>query len=177
MDNSQTTLLLVDDDPVNLEIMEEHLEEAGYHTVTAEQGEEAWNILEQGTHSFQAVLLDRMMPVMDGMEVLAKIKSHASLSMLPIIMQSAATSSDEIRQGIEAGAFYYLTKPYTKEVLISIVEAVVRDFIMYQSIQSELDKQSKIFQAFTPSRRGRVRKPGTSWNRAHTPFRLCCWIG
>ena len=85
------------------------------------------------------------MPVMDGMEVLAKIKSHASLSMLPIIMQSAATSSDEIRQGIEAGAFYYLTKPYTKEVLISIVEAAVRDFIMYQSIQRESDKQSKIF--------------------------------
>jgi len=145
MDSNQPNLLLVDDDPVNLEILVEHLEEAGYHTVTASHGDEAWDILHLGTIPFQAVLLDRMMPGMDGMAVLAKMKSHASLSRLPIIMQTAAVSSEEIREGIEAGVFYYLTKPYTKEVVVAIVQAAVRDFTKYQSIQSELAEQSKIF--------------------------------
>ena len=65
-------------------------------------GEEAWNILQLGTIPFHAVLLDRMMPRMDGMAVLAKMKSHESLSSLPVIMQTAAVSSEEIREGIQA---------------------------------------------------------------------------
>ncbi len=145
MSDSQPTLLLVDDDPINLEILVEHLEEAGYQTVTASQGEEAWDILQQDTIPFQAVLLDRMMPVMDGMEVLTSIKAQPSFSGLPVIMQTAAVSSEEIREGIEAGAFYYLTKPYTKEVLLAIVQAAVTDFTTYQSIQSELNEQTRIF--------------------------------
>lgn len=145
MNNSDSSLLLVDDDPVNLEILVEHLEEAGYHTITASQGEEAWETLQAGTIPFQAVLLDRMMPVMNGMDVLAKVKSHNSLSALPVIMQTAAGTAEEIREGIEAGAFYYLTKPFTKEILLSIVQAAVRDFTKYQSLQSELGAQSQIF--------------------------------
>ncbi len=146
MNDSQPTLLLVDDDPVNLEILVEHLEEAGYQTVTASQGEEAWDIIQQGTIPFQALLLDRMMPVMDGMEVLAKVKTHASFSMLPVIMQTAAASSEKIREGIAAGAFYYLTKPYSKEVLLAIVAAAVRDFTKYQALQQEVAEQSGIYQ-------------------------------
>ena len=145
MDSNQLSLLLVDDDPLNLVILVDDLEEAGFHTVTACQGEEAWELLQQGPHQFQAVLLDRMMPGMDGMAVLAKIKSHASLNRLPVIMQTAAASPDEVREGIEAGAFYYLTKPFTKEIMLAIVQAAVRDFIKYQSIQSELVEQTKIF--------------------------------
>jgi len=145
MDSNQPSLLLVDDDPVNLEILVEHLEEAGYHTVTASHGEEACDILQLGTIPFQAVLLDRMMPGMDGMAVLAKMKSHGSLKILPVIMQTAASSSEEIREGIEAGVFYYLTKPFSKEVVLAIVQAAVRDFTKYQSIQSELSEQTKIF--------------------------------
>lgn len=106
MNRSQLPLLLVDDDPVNLEILVEYLEEAGYQTVTAGQGEEAWDILQQEPSQFQAVLLDRMMPVMNGMEVLANIKAHPSLNIIPVIMQTAAAASDEIREGIEGGAFF-----------------------------------------------------------------------
>jgi len=145
IDSNQVSLLLVDDDPVNLEILVEHLQEAGYHTVTASHGEEAWNILQLGTIPFRAVLLDRKMPGMDGMAVLRKMKSHKFLSSLPIIMQTAAVSSEEIREGIDAGVFYYLTKPYTRDVVVAIVQAAVRDFTKYQSIQNELVAQSKIF--------------------------------
>lgn len=145
MNDSQPLLLLVDDDPVNVEILVEHLEEAGYQIVTASQGKEAWDIIQQGSYQFHAVLLDRMMPVMDGMEVLAKMKTHESLTLLPVIMQTAAVSSEEIREGIEAGAFYYLTKPFTKAVLLAIVQAAVRDFSQRQAIQQEVAEQSRIF--------------------------------
>ncbi|MEC4672886.1 MAG: response regulator, partial [Nitrospirota bacterium] len=138
-------LLLVDDDPVNLEILGEHLEEAGYQTVTAECGEDAWKLLQQDPPPFQAVLLDRRMPRMNGMEVLANVKTCESLTTLPIIMQTAAASPEEIREGIEAGAFYYLTKPYTKEVLVAIVQAAVSDFTQGQSLKRELHEQSQIF--------------------------------
>lgn len=145
MNNSQPTLLLVDDDPINLEILVEVLEEAEYRTITASHGEEAWDILQQGTIAFHAVLLDRMMPGMDGMAVLTKMKTDPFFSRLPVIMQTAAASSEEIREGIEAGAFYYLTKPYTKEVLLAIVRAAVRDFGQHQNLQRALDEQGKIF--------------------------------
>ncbi|MCA9468437.1 MAG: response regulator, partial [Nitrospira sp.] len=123
MNIHQPTLLLVDDDLVNLEILVEHLEEAGYQTVSAMNGCEAWSLLEREPERFDAVLLDRMMPVMNGMEVLAKIKAHGELDFLPVILQTAAGSTEEVRQGIEAGAFYYLTKPFTKDVVLAIVRA------------------------------------------------------
>jgi CheY-like chemotaxis protein len=85
IDTNQVSLLLVDDDPVNLEILVEHLQEAGYHTVTASHGEEGWDILQLGTIPFQAVLLDRKMPGMDGMAVLRKMKSHESLGRFPLL--------------------------------------------------------------------------------------------
>ncbi len=103
------------------------------------------DILQQATIAFQAVLLDRMMPGIDGIAVLAKMKSQASLKILPVIMQTAAVSSEEIREGIEAGVFYYLTKPYTKDVVLAIVRAAVRDFTKNQSIQNKLNEQTKIF--------------------------------
>ncbi len=105
MDSNQVSLLLVDDDPLNLILLGNDLEEACFHTVTAGQGEGAWELLQQDPHQFQAVLLDRMMPGMDGMAVLAQIKTHASLNRLPVIRQTAAASFDEIREGIEAGTF------------------------------------------------------------------------
>ena len=145
MNIHQPTLLLVDDDLVNLEILVEHLEEAGYQTVSAMNGCEAWSLLEREPERFDAVLLDRMMPVMNGMEVLAKIKAHGELDFLPVILQTAAGSTEEVRQGIEAGAFYYLTKPFTKEVVLAIVRAAVRDYAKVKELHRELGKQTRIF--------------------------------
>ena len=145
MNNHQPTLLLVDDDPINLEILIDHLEGAGYQTVSAMDGGEAWGRLEQEPDRFDAVLLDRMMPVMNGMEVLAKIKANGALDFLPVIMQTAAGSPEEVRQGIEAGAFYYLTKPFTKEVVLAIVRAAVRDYAKVKALHRELAEQTRIF--------------------------------
>jgi DNA-binding response OmpR family regulator len=143
--NERTTLLLVDDDQNNLEILRYYLEEAGYHCVTARQGTEALALLHNNPEKFQAVLLDRMMPEMDGMECLGKIKSHQEFFKLPVIMQTAAASPHEIREGIDAGSFYYLTKPFTEEVLLAVVQSALRDIRRFEDLQREVDQSSDIF--------------------------------
>ncbi|QDQ26062.1 response regulator [Chitinimonas arctica] len=120
-----STLLLVDDEPFNLEILSEHLTEAGYAIETALNGEEAWSILTQAGDSFDAVLLDRMMPGLNGMEVLKRMQAHPQLSELPVVMQTAVGSPDAVREGMEAGAYYYLTKPFERDMLLAIVAAAV----------------------------------------------------
>lgn len=119
-------VLIVDDEPLNLSMLGEELRDAGYHTYTASNGQEALDVLrEKG--DINVVALDRMMPVMDGMECHARIKEDALLKHIPVIMQTAAASDEQIREGIDAGVYYYLTKPYAPDVLIGIVRAALRD--------------------------------------------------
>lgn len=118
-------LLLVDDEPFNLELMTELLSDAGYLAVSAENGEEAWRILEADGDSFAAVLLDKMMPGISGFEVLQRIKDNAQLAFLPVIMQTAVGTAASVQESLSAGAFYYLTKPFSREMLLAVVEAAV----------------------------------------------------
>lgn len=117
---SKGKILAVDDEAFNLDILGEYLEEAGYEVISAIDGEDALKALE--THSdIDVIVLDRMMPHLDGMECLKRIKLDDRWKNIPVIMQTAAASMEHIRQGIEAGVFYYLTKPYEEAMLISLV--------------------------------------------------------
>jgi len=118
-------LLLVDDEPFNLELMAELLGDAGYQSITAENGEEAWRILETSGESFSAVLLDKMMPGISGFEVLRRIKGNPRLEFLPVIMQTAVGAAASVQESLSAGAFYYLTKPFSREMLLAVVEAAL----------------------------------------------------
>ncbi len=143
MASLQSTVLAVDDKQTNLEILAGILKSAGYSVVTATDGVEAWNILEQRGGDFEAILLDRIMPNMNGLEVLEKIKSHPGLQSIPVIMQTSAGAAHEVLEGIQAGAFYYLTKPYKKKILLGIVQAALRDFATHQSLQEELRQNAR----------------------------------
>jgi CheY-like chemotaxis protein/anti-sigma regulatory factor (Ser/Thr protein kinase) len=122
---SLNRVLIVDDEPFNLEILSEHLADAGYETVTAEDGEAAWEILQHDEEGFATILLDRMMPRMDGMQVLAKLKQHPDFQHIPVIMQTAVGAAENVREGLAAGAYYYLIKPFQREMLLAIVAAAV----------------------------------------------------
>ena len=138
MSNDSPTVLIVDDEPLNLMILEERLGDAGYETVKAENGLVAWELLENSHERFDAVLLDRMMPEMDGIEVLKRIKSHSGMKKLPVIMQTAKAAKHEVQEGLEAGAYYYLTKPFEKEHLLAIVESAMRDYRDYRELESRI---------------------------------------
>lgn len=121
------TILVVDDEPFNLDLIAAFLQDTGYQIDLVAGGEEAWKKLLAAPDLYDTVLLDRMMPCMDGLEVLRRIKSHPKLKLLPVIMQTGATDPAEIKEGLDAGAFYYLPKPYQAAVLRTVVATAIRD--------------------------------------------------
>ncbi len=122
----RSRILAVDDEEFNLEIMDYNLVRAGYEVVRAEDGIAALQRLEENA-DIDLIVLDRMMPKLDGMEFLKRIKADSRFQNIPVVMQTAAAASDQIMQGIKAGVQYYLTKPYEDAVLVSIVNAALQD--------------------------------------------------
>src|SRR5574343_817344 len=120
-------VLIVDEEQLNLFIIEEVLENEDIELELHDQPLDAWASLSAADSNFSLVVLDRMMPDLDGMEFLRRMKREARFADIPVIMQTAASSPDQVREGLEAGAYYYLTKPYEPEALISIVRAALED--------------------------------------------------
>lgn len=133
-------VLAVDDEVLNLEILTDYLESGGYEVVAAENAKEALDALK--THSdIGLILLDRMMPGMDGLELLRKLKADESYKNIPVIMQTAASDSAQVREGMAAGAYYYLTKPYKEDTLLAIVQAAWQDLKKKRESIEEVTQQ------------------------------------
>ena len=125
---NKTRILAVDDEALNLEILLEYFaDECALTLDTADGGEAAWALLQNPENDYKAILLDRMMPGLDGIGLLKRIKGDARLAGIPVIMQTAANSAAQIREGLETGAYYYLTKPYRRDNLLAIVQAALID--------------------------------------------------
>ena len=122
---TQSTILAVDDDPVNLHIIGEVFKREPVTITYAQSGESALNLLSDPRNTFDVVLLDRMMAGLDGIEVLKRMKSEPRLSHMPVVMQTAAAAPEEVCEGLTAGAHYYLTKPYAPSTLRTIVRAAL----------------------------------------------------
>ncbi|HOY01043.1 response regulator [Zoogloea sp.] len=135
---SKVSILVVDDEPFNLDIVAEYLDEMDFDLVMVESGEAAWVELSRSDSSFDLVLLDRMMPGMDGIMLLKKIKADDRLRSIPVIMQTAATSPEQVREGLAAGAFYYLTKPFEGEALQTIIRSALDDMRVRRELKASL---------------------------------------
>ncbi len=118
------TLLVVDDYPLNRELLARRLERAGYGTLMAASGAEALDIL--GRAPVDLVLLDIMMPGMSGLEVLTRIRQTRSASDLPVIMVTARTESADVVEALGLGANDYVTKPIDFPVVQARIEAHLR---------------------------------------------------
>ncbi len=136
-------ILAVDDEAFNLDILNEYLSDAGYEVVLARDGAEALSALE-AHRDVEAIVLDRMMPRMDGMACLRQVKADPATRDLPVVMQTAASSPDQIREGIEAGVFYYLTKPYQEAVLLSVVGAALAQGRQQAMLREEVSGQRQV---------------------------------
>ncbi len=149
MNNNNISILIVDDEPINLEIICAHLEDDDYDLVTATNGEEAWSLLEADPHRYEAIILDRMMPGMDGIKVLARMKQNEATEQIPVVMQTAKAETQEVLEGLKAGAYYYLTKPYDGDVLKTIVRSAVNDRLHEKSLRESLREGRRIFDLMT----------------------------
>jgi DNA-binding response OmpR family regulator len=145
MQEPKAIVLSVDDEEYNLKIISYHLKDENFQVVTAGDGREAWDLLIESPEKFDTILLDRSMPRMSGMELLKKIKSHDILKTIPVIFQTAMKHQDDILEGLKAGAYYYLTKPYKRDDLRTIVNAAVSDSIKYNKLKNKTDKVLKAF--------------------------------
>lgn len=132
------TVLVVDDEIFNLELISDYLNEFDIEVVCVETGESALVVLQEYPEKFSAILLDRMMPGMDGIEVLTRIKNDEQIHRLPVIMQTASTGKTNMLEGLNAGAYYYLSKPYDQATLVAIVKTAIRDYQHYLQIQKSL---------------------------------------
>lgn len=126
-------LLTVDDEPINLAIIAECLSDDGYQIDEANDGEEAWAMMQK--EHYDLIILDRMMPVLDGIGLLRRMKADQTAQHIPVIMQTAAATQNEVREGLEAGAHYYLTKPYDPEALRILVSTVLKELTEREKIQ------------------------------------------
>jgi signal transduction histidine kinase len=116
-------ILVVDDNPANLEILSRRLGHEGYHIVLAESGSQALKKLSR--EMFDLVLLDVMMPDMDGYEVLQVMKADTALRNVPVIMISACADISHVILCIEAGAEDYLPKPFNSTLLKARINATL----------------------------------------------------
>ena len=114
-------ILIVDDNEMNREMLSRHLERQGHTIIEAENGIDALSTLEQ--HAVDIIILDIMMPGMNGYQVLERIKSDQNLRFIPVIMISALDDMDSIIRCIEMGAEDYLPKSFDPVLLKARIEA------------------------------------------------------
>ncbi|HEX2093221.1 MAG TPA: diguanylate cyclase [Longimicrobiaceae bacterium] len=130
-------ILVVDDHPDNVEIIDARLSSRGYQIETASNGQEALDKVQADPPHL--ILCDVMMPLIDGYEVSRRIKSDDRLPFIPIILVTARDSTQDKVEGLEAGADDYLTKPINFPEL----EARVRSMLRIKRLQDELDQKNR----------------------------------
>ena len=109
-------VLVVDDNEDNLRVTEEILKSRGFTVHTAHDGAAALRSIEQARPD--VVLLDIMLPDMDGMEVLDRLRSNSAHAQLPVILVTAKAQDEDVIAGYKIGADYYITKPFTARQLL-----------------------------------------------------------
>jgi signal transduction histidine kinase len=142
-------LLVVDDDAANLEVLSRRLERQGHDVRTAKSGRDAMRML--AGSAFDLVLLDIMMPELDGYEVLARIKADSRLQHIPVIMISALNELQSVVRCIEAGAEDYLTKPFNPTLLKARIGACLekkrgrdRESALFEQLQSNYKRLQEL---------------------------------
>jgi DNA-binding response OmpR family regulator len=150
-------ILVVDDVPDNLDILQVRLESQGYEVATAGDGVEALKKV-RGLLS-DLVLLDIMMPKMNGIEAVRKLKAHTSLPFIPVILVTAKSDSKDVIAGLESGGDDYLTKPIDHAALLARVRSMLRIKALHDTVQLQaerLEQQSAELAAWNKALEERV---------------------
>jgi two-component system alkaline phosphatase synthesis response regulator PhoP len=121
---SFNSILVIEDDKDILELIRYNLQKEHYQVTIADNGEEALEIIQKDPPNL--ILLDLMLPGIDGLEICRILKADSSLAMIPIIMVSAKGEETDIVLGLELGAEDYIVKPFSPRVLIARIRTVLR---------------------------------------------------
>jgi len=144
MANKPLRIVVADDEELNLEILMRTIRGAGYKAQGFDDGDKALDYIKSNPGSVDIVILDKMMPNMSGLTVLKHIKADPALKNIPVILQTGDVGINQLKEGLDAGAYYYLSKPFYSEMLLSLINASARDCIGNQNISSPLDEEKLI---------------------------------
>lgn len=139
-------LLIVDDDEFIRSITQEALEQAGYLVEVAEDGLAAWEKIDSTPSRFDLMLLDKKMPRLDGIALLKRLKSDDRFKELPVIMLTGDSQQQDIVEGLAEGAYYYLTKPSTKDVLKRVIKNALDESRQHRELRTLVGHQTKSLQ-------------------------------
>ena len=145
---SKETILIIEDEKNIVELLRYNLEEAGFHVLSSAKGDHGLQIAQKQKPDL--VLLDLMLPGLDGIEICKILKNNSSTEHLPIIMLTAKGEETDKVVGLELGADDYLTKPFSPRELIARIKAVLRrskdkpksKLLRAGSIEMDLDKHT-----------------------------------
>lgn len=135
-----TSILVVDDNHMNAELMKEACEQIGYYVKCLDKGVDVLPTLEE--HDYDMILLDIMMPGMSGYEVIKLIQSKKHLSHIPIIFVSALNTTQNIITGLDYGSYDYITKPFN----IDELQAKVKNIIKTKELQDKLREKNNLLE-------------------------------
>lgn len=144
-ERKKLTILTVEDNRLERFFMEEQIRELGHDFLEAENGQDALNMLRSPNINIDVVIMDRMMPVLDGLTAVRRMKEDERLRKIPVVMVTGAASAKEMQEGIEAGVFYYLAKPVDENVLQSVLVATEREVYQNKTLGEELKKHRTSF--------------------------------
>ena len=163
MVTSQATILVVDDDPKHLRLVDALLQPRGYTVVTSSNGAEA---LEQVHRAYpDLILLDVMMPQVDGFEVCKLLKDHPATRLIPVVIMTALDRREDRIKGIDAGADDFLTKPVHRDELLARIRTSLR---LKRAIDATLDSRRQEASQPPPEARDAVfRQEGDYWTLAY----------
>jgi adenylate cyclase len=133
-------ILIADDNEANLDILETRLGSQGYAVSTARDGEEA--VARAQTDLPDLILLDVMMPKLDGFEVCRRLKANTSLPFMPIILVTAKADTKDVVAGLDMGADEYLTKPVDQTALVARVRSILRIKSLHDTVLEQANRLS-----------------------------------
>jgi diguanylate cyclase (GGDEF)-like protein len=166
--DASARILIVDDHEDNVELLRARLESWGFETLSAKDGAEALSTIESSLPDL--VLLDIMMPKIDGIEVARRVKNNPELPFIPIIMQTALDSTENKVEGLEAGADDYITKPIDFPEL----KARVKSMLRIKRLQEEVEERERELMEANERLRHMSQTDGLTGleNRRHIESRL-----
>jgi DNA-binding response OmpR family regulator len=173
-------ILIAEDDPVTRRILEASLGRLGWDVITAEDGTSAWRILENldGQNPPELVLLDWMMPGMDGIEICRKLRSTPGFELVYIILLTSRSDTEDLAMGLMAGANDYITKPFQPAELESRVRGGERMVKLQTSLSARIKqleealREVKRLQGLLPicSYCKKVRNEANYWEQVESYF-------
>ena len=143
MSAEQPRVLVVEDNALDRDLRQVHLHRLPADVAFAGDGVEAWEMLDRDAAKYDVILLDRTMPRMNGLELLARLKADPRCRTIPVILQTGHVGREEMLEGINAGAYYYLTKPVNADLLRMVVRTAASDSNEIRRLQSQLDRSLK----------------------------------